>query len=586
MGTTRSRYAHLEMATVLQKARIFHDPQYVRENPRKCCNVISQLLHLQNTSQYPDSDLAHMTVPELHAHKRYLKQQLKQYDLNFSRKHGRMPDKAEKEPIRHLYEGYNTMKTQIGLAEQEGRHMRHMQSPVLSPATSPLPQRTISPSDSLSDDSPAKASPLPARSKRKLPKTTSPPVAAGFEASAVPSTPAGAPCQDLPALKVEKGQLHQMLRSYEKHFYKENKRQVSSSADIKSVTSQYRRYKEIKKAIAALQQSENPRKCCTVIAQLLHLQNTGQYLLRVEATNVFFGVTKLFMSGDASLRRMVYLCIKDLAETCKPDDIIIATKCLIKDFVTCDADIYRGNALRVLVRIVAATMLGTIEPYIKQAIVDSSGQVSSSELVSASHLFESSPESATVVRRWINETTEATSSANQMVQSHAMQLLYQIKSQDRLGVSEFVTQFSQRSTLRSPLALVLLVRYTAKHLHDEFAEGRIAVSYQESASPVTKAGYHFLESSLRHESELVVYEAASAICNLPMAEPQDLNPEICVLQLFISSPKPTVRFASIRTLAAVADQYPRVVQKCNEDLETALIGDSNRSIPNLASTPS
>jgi hypothetical protein len=199
------------------------------------------------------SDLAHMTVPELHAHKRDLKQQLKQYDMNFARKHGRMPVKAEKEPIRHLYEGYNTLKTQIGVAEQEGRHI---QSPVLSPATSPLPQRTVSPSDSLSDDSPAKASPLPARSKRKLPKTTSPPVAAGFAASAVPSTPASAPSQDLPALKVEKGQLHQMLRSYEKDFYKENKRQVSSFADIKPVASQYRRYKEIKKAIAALQQSE------------------------------------------------------------------------------------------------------------------------------------------------------------------------------------------------------------------------------------------------------------------------------------------------------------------------------------------
>jgi hypothetical protein len=47
-----------------------------------------------------------------------------------------------------------------------------------------------------------------------------------------------------------------MLRSYEKDFYKENKRQVSSFADIKPVASQYRRYKEIKKAIAALQQSE------------------------------------------------------------------------------------------------------------------------------------------------------------------------------------------------------------------------------------------------------------------------------------------------------------------------------------------
>lgn len=327
---------------------------------------------------------------------------------------------------------------------------------------------------------------------------------------------------------------------------------------------------------------ENPRKCCTVIAQLLHLQNTGQYLSGTEATDVFFGVTKLFMSDDASLRRMVYLFIKDVAETCNPDDIIIVTSCLTKD-MTCDVDLYRGNALRVLVRIVDAAMLGAIERYVKQAIVDSSGQVASSALVSSSHLFSSSPECAAVVRRWISEATEATSSPNEMVQFHAMQLLYQIKAHDRLGVSKLVTQYSQRNTLRSPLALVLLVRYTAKLLHDEVADGRHAGSYQEAASTVVKAGYSFLEASLRHKSELVVYEAARSLCALPLAEPQDLNPAISVLQLFLSSPKPAVRFAAIRTLAAVANTHPRVVSKCNEDLE-ALIGDSNRSIATLSIT--
>jgi coatomer protein complex subunit gamma len=326
---------------------------------------------------------------------------------------------------------------------------------------------------------------------------------------------------------------------------------------------------------------ENPRKCCTVIAQLLHLQNTGQYLTGVEATEVFFGVTKLFMSDDASLRRMVYLFIKDVAETCDPDDVIIVTSCLTKD-MTCDVDLYRGNALRVLVRIVDAAMLGAIERYVKQAIVDSSGQVASSALVSASHLFVSSPECAAVVRRWISEVLEATSSPDEMVQFHAMQLLYQIKSHDRLGISKLVSQFSTRNTLRSPLALVLLVRYTAKLLKDEFAEGRMAGSIQDGPE-VAKRGYQFLEASLRHKSELVVYEAARSICTLEGLEPQDLSPAISVLQLFLSSPKPATRYAAMRTLAAVANAHPRVVSKCNEDLE-ALIGDTNRSIATLAIT--
>lgn len=134
-----------------------------------------------------------------------------------------------------------------------------------------------------------------------------------------------------------------------------------------------------------------------------------------EATEVFFGVTKLFMSDDASLRRMVYLFIKEVAETCNPDDVIIVTSSLTKD-MTCDVDLYRANALRVLARIVDAAMLGAIERYVKQAVVDSSGQVSSAALVSATHLFERNEESAAIVKRWISETTEATSSPNEMVQ--------------------------------------------------------------------------------------------------------------------------------------------------------------------------
>jgi len=36
-------------------------------------------------------------------------------------------------------------------------------------------------------------------------------------------------------------------------------------------------------------------------------------LLQVEATEVFFAVTKLFQSSDAGLRRLVYLMIKELS---------------------------------------------------------------------------------------------------------------------------------------------------------------------------------------------------------------------------------------------------------------------------------
>jgi coatomer protein complex subunit gamma len=73
----------------------------------------------------------------------------------------------------------------------------------------------------------------------------------------------------------------------------------------------------------------------------------------------------------------------------------------------------------------------------------------------------------------------------------------------------------------------------------------------------------------------VIFEAAKAICNLPGVEPSDLNPAITVLQLFLASPKPALRFAAMRTLSDVTVKQPVSVSKCNDDMES-LVSDSNR----------
>lgn len=43
-----------------------------------------------------------------------------------------------------------------------------------------------------------------------------------------------------------------------------------------------------------------------------------------------------------------------------------------------------------------------------------------------------------VVRRWVNEVQEGVTSQHEMVQYHALSLLYQIKAHDRLAVSKMV----------------------------------------------------------------------------------------------------------------------------------------------------
>ena len=312
--------------------------------------------------------------------------------------------------------------------------------------------------------------------------------------------------------------------------------------------------------------TQNPRRCCLLITKLLFLLVKGDTFTSAEITEVFFGVTKLFQSHDVNLRRMMYLFIKEIAETCDPDDVIIVTQSLTKDMNTGE-DLYRANSMRVLAKIIDASMLGAIERYLKQAIVDRNAFVASSALMAGSRLFRSCPE---VVRRWINEVQEAVNSTNDMVQYHSLSLLYQIKQHDRLAVSKTVQTLS-RGSLRSPLATCLLIRYTKMLL------------IEDMTSSNAKAAYAFLENCLRHKNDMVIFEAAKAMCNLPGVEAQDLNPAITVLQLLLSSPKPTLRFAAMRVLSEVASRHPISVSKCNDDMES-LVGDNNRSIATLAIT--
>ena len=211
-------------------------------------------------------------------------------------------------------------------------------------------------------------------------------------------------------------------------------------------------------------------------------------------------------------------------------------------------------------------MLQQIERYMKQAIVAKSPHVASAALVSTLKMYHMNPD---VVKRWVNEAQEALNSDNVMIQFHALGLLYQIKKRDQLAVSKLVAKLS-RSSLRSPYACCLLIR-VAFNLIETSGEGTGSQFFE------------FIENCLRHRHEMVIYEAAHAMVNMNGITAKDLAPAVSVLQLFCSSPKPTLRFAAVRTLNKIAMNHPAAVTACNLDLEN-LISDSNRSIATLAIT--
>lgn len=85
-----------------------------------------------------------------------------------------------------------------------------------------------------------------------------------------------------------------------------------------------------------------------------YLLLAGFAYLQKEASEVFFSVTKLFQNKDTNLRRMVYLCIKDICPSA--DEVIIVTSSLMKD-MNSKTDLYRSNSVRVLCNIIDSQLL-------------------------------------------------------------------------------------------------------------------------------------------------------------------------------------------------------------------------------------
>eukprot|EP00182_Erythrolobus_australicus_P005811 CAMPEP_0185830142 /NCGR_PEP_ID=MMETSP1353-20130828/649_1 /TAXON_ID=1077150 /ORGANISM="Erythrolobus australicus, Strain CCMP3124" /LENGTH=921 /DNA_ID=CAMNT_0028528003 /DNA_START=107 /DNA_END=2872 /DNA_ORIENTATION=- len=311
-------------------------------------------------------------------------------------------------------------------------------------------------------------------------------------------------------------------------------------------------------------------KCEEALTRLLYLVTQGEKLSSDEATTVFFAVTKLFQSSEESLRRLVYLAVKELAHTA--EEVIIVTNCLTKD-INSDVDMYRANATRVLCKITDAQMVQAIERYLKQEIVDRNPYVASASLVSAQSLIANNK--GDVVRRWVNEIAQAMEHANPMVQFHALCLLYSIKQSDKLAVSKLVQQLV-RNAQRTPLATCMLIRLVGKLITDQHA-----INPASAGTP--RPLFDFLEACLRHRSDMVVYEAAKVIVDLPDVTASELQPVVNVLQLFLVQSKTIMRFSAMRLFNRIAYSHPGVLAPVNGDMEQ-LLQDPNRSISTLAIT--
>lgn len=261
----------------------------------------------------------------------------------------------------------------------------------------------------------------------------------------------------------------------------------------------------------------------------------------------------------------MHLLLKELVPM--TDSAIIIVSSLTKD-LTSNVETYRSNAIRLLSRIADAQLLTQIDRFMRSGLVDKDPAVSSAALVSGLHLMRKCPE---VVRRWGSEVQDMMLSRQQMVQYHALGLAHAIRrgdARDRLAVSKLITSASANG-VKSPLANVALVRFAKQVLLDD-------PNYERN-----KAVLLFIETSLRNPNDMVVLEAARALCELPGVPGKSLAAAVSDLQLFLNSSKVTLRFAAVKTLNTLANTHADAVAVANFDLEN-LVNDNNRSVATLA----
>lgn len=314
------------------------------------------------------------------------------------------------------------------------------------------------------------------------------------------------------------------------------------------------------------------RKCCSVLTELLCLLSQGEVLGKEEATTLFFGVTKLFQSQDPQLRRLVYLVIKELNKN--QDDAFIVISSLEKD-ITGNIELCRANALRVHSQVIDSSMLEQRARLFRQAIVNKNSHIASSALCAGIRMY---PQNRDVVKRWQNETREASKSSSKMVSFHALHLLYRMCATDRRAVARLVTSMISRPP-ESPLARCLLIRYAFSCI------AGMSATETSSSGSAGRLMLDFIKDQIKqYKNPMVMFEAAKCLCHLPGATESDLTIAMNVLQEFLNSPRPVQRFAAVRALSSIVNKFANILSpSCTVDLEH-LITDGNRNIATLAIT--
>jgi coatomer subunit gamma len=270
----------------------------------------------------------------------------------------------------------------------------------------------------------------------------------------------------------------------------------------------------------------DPPKCIKILTNLIYLLNHGERFTEDEGTQLFFAITKLLQSEDASLRRAVYVYVKEMR---KHPSIYIVTSSLLKDIHHRNPN-FRRNSLRTIPLIVDASNLTQIERYIKALIVDPDVSVSSAALLSGLQMFQTNEE---LVKKWGTEIIEKLSSKDQYVQFHALMLVGDTKRKDANSYRKILF-----SLMKQGLVGIAAVQYLRML--------REATKDLECDSPEAKDFINYLGREIRNKEDMVQIEACKLACESSLMSNKELLEVVKILETFLVSDSTVKKYSVLK----------------------------------------
>ena len=243
----------------------------------------------------------------------------------------------------------------------------------------------------------------------------------------------------------------------------------------------------------------------------------------------------------------------------------VVTSSLIKD-ITSKTDLFRMNALRTISVDLEQSVLAQIERYLKTAIIDKNQAVSSGALLAGIQTLKVNPE---IVKKWSNEIQDRLSGKYPLNNFHAIILLHEIKKNDHVTFTKLLLNLTKEATV--PIATVQIIRFVKEMI----VSGDVDQSYE-------KLFLEYLLRNVNKSQEMIVFEAARALCEIKSLSNKDLAPMVQVLNVFLLSSNNINKFVALKLLnKLISNQIRRSLIQNTQDIES-LIQDSNKSLSSLA----